>query len=139
MPIFFFSNGYSGLFSRLTDTIGFDKYFRNDLAFAFLKGNIVKGAEMIFSAPKEIVILIVGILIWFLMFLLAIAGFCQLFLKSQNNQKIMIGTIGILLLYFAFIVSPGIIARYHLPVNPFIFIFAISGLNYIKSLFIKNV
>ncbi|KKR85412.1 MAG: hypothetical protein UV53_C0008G0012 [Candidatus Azambacteria bacterium GW2011_GWE1_42_9] len=133
IPIFFLNNGYSEFFSRLTNAIELDKYFRHDLAFAFLQGNILKGALMISGAPNEIFVLIGGILIWFLIFSLSIVGFCELFIKLKSNQKMIINIIGIIVLYFAVIVSPGVVARYRLPINPFVFIFFVSGFYAIKE------
>lgn len=135
VPLFFLSNGYDNIYSRLTGVAGFDKYFRWNLISSFQKGNILLGIKMLLNAPKTIVTILAGALFWLLIFLSAIIGFWRLL---KEREKYIIIFTGLLIIYFAFITTPIITARYRLPINPFIFIFAVSGFLYFKQLIRKN-
>ncbi|MFH0956209.1 MAG: phospholipid carrier-dependent glycosyltransferase [Candidatus Falkowbacteria bacterium] len=129
-PLFFVSNGYDNIVSRLTGSEGFDKYFRWDLVSSFQKGDILLGVKKLFNAPKTITAILSGALFWFLVSLSAIIGFWRL-LKERENLIVMF--IGLLIVYFAFVTTPLINARYRLPINSFIFIFAVSGFYFFKE------
>lgn len=137
-PLFFLSSGYDNIYSRLTGAVGFDKYFRGDLVSSFTKGDINGALKMMFRAPK-ITALLIGFSFWFLITALAIIGFWRLFKISKDADLFVIIFIGVLIIYFDLITTPLITARYRLPINPFIFIFAVSGLLYLKQLIKKNV
>ena len=67
---------------------------------------------------------LIGMIGWLAVNLLALAGFLRLFFSKQRLPAILIAT---LVLYFAIVASPFLAARYRLPINPFIFIFSITG------------
>lgn len=129
-PLFFLSNGYDNILNRFRESAGFDKYFRWDLVSKFQKGNIITAIKMLFDSPKIIATILTGAFFWFLVSLLAAAGFWRL-LKERKNH--VIAFIGLLIFYFAFVTTPLITARYRLPINPFIFIFAVSSIYFFKD------
>lgn len=131
LPLFFISNGYDNVFSRLTNVAGFDKYFRWDLVSKFLRGDIGGGVKYIFSAPKSIAVFLTGSVFWLLISILAVIGFWRLIKKNKNNSAILF--IGLLIIYFTLITTPLITARYRLPINPLIFIFAVNGFYFLKD------
>ena len=83
-------------------------------------------------------IFLLGSLFWFFIFVLAVLGFWRNF-KDSSGSKIIWGFIAVLILYFDVVTTPFVTARYRLPINPFIFIFAIAGFLYLKQLMKKNV
>ncbi len=135
-PLFFLSNGYDNILSRLTGGSGFDKYFRGDLVSKFMKSDIIGALKMIFHTPK-IAALLAGFSFWFLATVLAIIGFCRSFKTNKNVDFWLVGFIGILIIYFNLATTPLVTARYRLPINPFIFIFAVSGIYFLKDKFRK--
>lgn len=137
LPLFFFSSGYDNILSRFYGAAGFDKYFRGDLVNSFFKGEFIKIFKTIFDSPKNMIFLL-GSLFWFFIFILALAGFWKNF-KDNAGPKIIWVFIGVLILYFDMITTPLVTARYRLPINPFIFIFAVAGFIYLKQLMKKNV
>ncbi len=135
-PLFFLSNGYDNILSRFYGTAGFDKYFRSDLVNTFMKGEFIKTFKTIFDSPKSMIFLL-GSLFWFFIFVLAALGFWRNF-KDSSGPKIIWGFIAVLILYFDIVTTPLVTARYRLPINPFIFIFAVTGFLYLKQLVKKN-
>jgi 4-amino-4-deoxy-L-arabinose transferase-like glycosyltransferase len=133
VPLFFLSNGYDNIVSRLTGTPGFDKYFRWDLISVISKGSFAQAFKMILNIPKSIIAVLVGFLFWLFISILALMGFWRLFKRKAGIDKRIVGFIGILILYFDLITTPLITARYRLPINAFIFIFAVSGIYYLKD------
>lgn len=138
VPLLFLTNGYDNILSRLTDTPGFDKFFRNDLASAFLKGDLLTAFRMIQNAPKVTTVFLIGISFWFLFTLIALAGFFDLASSKKGKDKSVIIFAGILIFYFALVISPFVVARYRLPINPFLFILSMSGFLYFKSYFTRK-
>ncbi len=134
MPLFFVGSGYDGLVGRLLDKPNLlGGTFRNDLVLSLLKGRIVESLKILANAPAAIYIFLAGVLIWSLVAILALIGFAFSWYEKSGSAKLALAFVAALLIYFAFITSPLITARYRLPINPFIFIFAIGGLLYIKN------
>lgn len=131
LPLFFISSGYDNVFSRLTNAAGFDKYFRWDLVSKFLRGDVGGGVKYIFSAPKSIALFLIGSAFWLLILILAAIGFFRLIKKNINKSTVIF--VGAIIAYFALITTPLITARYRLPINPLIFIFAVSGFYFLKD------
>jgi len=130
-PLFFLSSGYDNILNRFRESAGFDKYFRWDLVSKFLRGDIRDGVKYLFSAPKSVAVFLIGSVFWLLISILAIIGFRRLIKKNDNKSAILF--VGFLVIYFALITTPLITARYRLPINPFIFIFAVSGFYFFKE------
>ena len=131
LPVFFLSNGYDNLFSRLSGRFGLSESnkLRNDMAIVLLNGRFGEFFELVNRAGFKIIILSAGIIFWAGAALMALAGVWRLW----RVQKISVAAILALMLYFAFVSSPWVVARYRLPVNPFIFIFAVSGFYFLRD------
>ena len=99
LPVFFLTNGYNNLFSRLT-------------------------------GRSENFVFLIGVLIWVVISLLGLIGLWRLFMSDRKTQVIFAV---FLILYFALIASPIVTSRYRLPLNPFIFIFAVSGFYFLRD------
>ena len=131
-PLFFLSSGYNNIVSRFTGVPSLDKYFRGDLVSFFAKGDINGALRIMFRAPK-IAVLLIGFSFWFLITALAIIGFWRLLKTNKGTNFFAIIFISALIIYFNLVTTPLITARYRLPVNPFIFIFAVSGFYFLKE------
>ena len=99
LPVFFLTNGYNNIFSRLT------------------------------GRPENFIFLI-GVLIWAVISFLGLFGLRRLF---TSDRKAPVVFLVFLILYFAFVASPIVTSRYRLPLNPLIFIFAVSGFYFLRD------
>ncbi|MDP2638655.1 MAG: glycosyltransferase family 39 protein [Candidatus Azambacteria bacterium] len=132
LPLFFVSNGYSKLISRFIGTTDFGTNFRNDLVLNFLRGDIQGALRTLLKTPAPVWGLLIGLAMWVIISLLGLVGFWNIFI-NYGIDKSMIIVLGLLLMYFAAVSTPFIVARYRLPVNPFVFIFAVSGFYFLKN------
>ncbi len=135
LPLFFVSNGYDNIVKRFTSTPGLDKYFRSDLVLAFLKGN--------FSGLKTMLgmsglVFLAGAFLWIIISILALLGLWRLLISESGIDRRGVVFAVFLIVYFALVITPMITARYRLPINPLIFIFAITGAYQVKHYFSKN-
>lgn len=135
VPVFFIINGYDNLYSRLKNQPGLSasNKLRNDLALAVLNGRWAEFFKM--SKQAALSTFLIGMIGWIVINLLALAGFLRLFFSQQKLLAVLAAA---LVLYFAFVASPFLAARYRLPINPFIFIFSITGLFWLKDKIKRN-
>lgn len=135
MPLFFVSNGYDNLSRELLNKPeNSNVNFGNRLLLQAFSGNLKGILNSLFSAPIPDVIFVLGAFIWVIISLAALFGFYAAFRSKKGVDKLVIIGIIVLILYFPFVSSPLITARYRLPINPLIFIFAASGLYNIKKI-----
>jgi len=135
---FFVRSGYDNLVSRLAGWPALSGGLRTALTLKFLSGDIFGAVQLFFQAPATIWITFFGASIWIAINILAIIGFFYLMRKKSEINKPVIFYCAFLPAYFALVSSIFSVARYRLPVNPFIFIFASSGFLYLREKF-KNV
>ena len=131
MPLFFAGSGYDGLAGRMLDKPILNGTFRNNLTLNLVNGNILESIKILITAPTAIYIFLAGVLIWGLIAMLALIGFVISWREKSGNAKLILVFVASLLIYFAFITSPLITARYRLPINPFILALAVGGVLYI--------
>lgn len=82
------------------------------------------------TGRTENFIFLIGALIWAVIDFSGLVGLRRLF---KSGQKISVVFAAFLILYFAFVASPITTSRYRLPINPLIFIFAVSGFYFLKD------
>lgn len=138
MPLFFTSSGYGNIVERLAKQPPLNNYFRDNFIFALSNFDFRTIYETLLKSPTSFYAIVFGAALWAFLSILAFIGLIHLFSASQGLGRSIIIFIGLLLFYFSLVASPLITARYRLPVNPFIFILAISGFYYIKTKFQKN-
>lgn len=135
---FFVRSGYDNIMSRLAGWPALNGNSRTALTLDFLDGNIFQVIRFLFKAPATIWITFAGALFWLAVSMLAAIGFFDLVWRKSGVDKFLIFYCSFLIIYFALVSSVFSVARYRLPVNPFIFIFALSGFLYLKKLTGKN-
>ena len=133
LPLFFVSNGYNKLISRFVGIADFDTKFRNDLVINFLRGDVLGAFKLLLKTPTPVFGFLIGLAIWIIISLFALVGFWNLIFTSKGTRRLIIVILGFLLIYFAAVSTPFIVARYRLPINSFIFIFAMIGFYFLKD------
>ncbi|MDO8676899.1 MAG: glycosyltransferase family 39 protein [Candidatus Azambacteria bacterium] len=130
---FFIRSGYDNIVSQLTGLPALNGNLRTALTLKLLNGDIFGAVLLFFQAPATIWITFVGAFFWLAASISAAIGFFDLARKKFGINNFLIFYCGFLIIYFALVSSIFSVARYRLPVNPFIFIFAVSGVYFLKN------
>ncbi len=135
---FFVRSGYDNIVSQLIGWPALNGNLRTILTLKFLNGDIFGAVRLFLQAPATIWITFAGTFFWLAISVLAAIGFFNLVRRKSEVDRFLIFYCGFLIIYFALVSSIFSVARYRLPVNPFIFMFASSGFLYLKKLIKKN-
>jgi len=130
---FFIRSGYDNVTSQLTGWPALNGSLRTALTLDLLNGNIFQAIRFLFKAPATIWITLAGTLFWLAISILAAIGFFDLVRRKPGVDRFLIFYCGFLIVYFALVSSIFSVARYRLPINPFIFIFAVSEFYFLKE------
>lgn len=134
LPLFFITDGYKGILSYISN-INQNYVNFSDLLFRLKFGEFISGIKNL--SLFGLVLPVAGRGVWLILTIFSFFG-VFLSIKSMSEKRLPIIMLAMLILYFAVLTGPiGFDPRYRMPVNGFLFVFALVSVFYILKIDFK--